>query len=267
MATRAAKRIFICLMIGAGFLAFVVSTGFWEFAIGNYWRKHQLREASVYMPCATNLALYCQTFEPFFSSEPFLLPTIDPYALPKCLPTPGRPSAQFDSGRGDRSVRLEIHYPSMFENYGYEMERIEFNPNGTNKWRLRYFTESTTRTLNLVEFGLPASARLSALELLPNAQKHYMEGSTGKRMWGVRFLIMTGNSNASDFIAGAIRDYPNDPQPRMALSLLLAAEGRSDAAISNFAEWVTAHPNSDEVSWLEPLRSSLNPAGQLLKTF
>ena len=214
-------------------------------------RHHRVRAKSHYLQCATNLALYYQTYQPFFTLFKCDGWRIGYPSLPQCVAfNPyyyGSIAPAFDGGR-DAGIR--VGYGGGMDDYGYLVTMTGEPTNGYQHWRCGWFDDNNNYEL-LTEFDLPTSARLPVNALVPEATSKYLapkfNGREGVDDWmrGVRFLLMTGSPLAGRLIEQVIAKYPDAEDPRIARALLTAAEGQEVAAIATLGEWVSAAPNTN----------------------
>ena len=224
------------------------------------WREYQVRRPVHYEVCATNLALFCQTFEPFFTVYPFDRPA-GAFSLPICVGFLDRYHAVFRSAPGANEVGIQLRYGAGFEDYGYYLEKTDGAPASFTTWRLKYYIESRQNVLK--EFSLPSKARFPVTEFLPEATPFYLTAAVEandpvyESMKHIRFLLMTGHPLASNYLATVVRQFPQATEPRIAYAAMLTSFDRREDAIRMLTEWTQISGTSKDVYWVEKFRRSL----------
>jgi hypothetical protein len=204
----------------------------------------RMQQAELYLPIATNLALYCQ------SSESLQLEgTIGAARLPQPLPALGASWASFFTNYA------HVEFGGGFYHYGYRVQREEASDPETNLWRLYLFREGTDQKL-LHRFALAAATRLSGAAFVSNSIAEYdrrlAKSPEDIRLHQAKISLLAQYSPEAVPVAclDAVKALPRHWWPRLTLALVDTGRGEPSEASHELVKFVESRPGYSRYLYL-----------------
>ncbi len=205
----------------------------------------RMQQAQIYLPVATNLALYCQ------SSETLQLTNmVGALRLPQPLPLLGSPWASF------KTNYAMVEFGGGFYHYGYEVQLDEqaSNPQ-SNIWQLYLCREGQDQKL-LHRFALTPTARVAVSAFTSNSiaecnrQIAKSPGDFDLHKAKIAILLQYSPNEVRAACVDAVDKLPEHWWPRLTLALADSGRGNSERASRELVRFVEAKPSYSRYIYL-----------------
>jgi tetratricopeptide (TPR) repeat protein len=205
----------------------------------------RMQQADVYLPVATNLALYCQ------SSESLRLTNmVGALRLPQPLPSLGSPWASFATNYA------HVEFGGGFYHYGYQVQLDEKASSlRSNVWQLYLCREGQDQKL-LHRFVLPPSARVAVSALASNSIAECdrriakSPGDFDLHKAKIAILLEYCPNEIRAACMDAVDKLPEHWWPRLTLALVDTGRGNAESASRELKRFVEAKPSYSRYIYL-----------------
>jgi hypothetical protein len=205
----------------------------------------RMQRPEIYLPVATNLALYCQSAE-----DLQLTNKVRAASLPQPLPSLGSRWASF------RTNFAIVECGGGFHQYGYraQLDEAASTPQ-RNVWQLYLCREGQSEKL-LHRFALAPTARVSMSEFTSNSVAEYNRRlaksphDLGLHKDKISFLLKHRPNEVRAACLDAIGALPQHWWPRLTLALVDTRKGQGSAAALEMVKYVEAKPSYSRYTYL-----------------
>jgi hypothetical protein len=181
----------------------------------------RMQRAEIYLPTATNLALYCQS-----SEDLHLTNTVGGSRLPQPLPSLGSPWASFETNFA------HVEFGGGFYHYGYRIRLDEAASTAqTNVWELNLCREGQPEKL-LHRFALASSRRVGLAEFTRIAIAEYNQRLAKSprdlsiHKAKISLLVQYKPDEVRAACAEAVKAVPDHWWPRLTLAFVDTGNGK-----------------------------------------
>lgn len=204
-----------------------------------------MQQAEVYLPVATNLALYCQSCE-----DLHLTNRVGASRLPQPLPSLGSPWASFETNFA------HVEYGGGFYHYGY---RIQLNgdqsSSSTNVWELYLRREGQPEKL-LHRFALASGDRVSLAQFTTSSIAEYDQRLAKSprdidlHKAKTSLLVQYKPEAVRAACIDAVKAMPDHWWPRLTLALVETGNGKYAEASRDLVKFTETKPSYSRYIYL-----------------
>jgi hypothetical protein len=220
--------------------------------VGIFWSTSHVRriearmqQAEVYLPVATNLALYCQSSEVLQFTN-----IVGASRLPQPLPSLGSPWASF------KTNYAHVEFGGGFYHYGYrvQLDQEASSPQG-NIWELYLCREGQAERL-LHRFALPPTACVAPSAFTSNSVAEYdrrlSKSPTDLALHKAKIslLLQYNPDQARLACLDAVKALPQHWWPRLTMALLDTGKRNPSGAAQELVKFVEAKPSYSRYLYL-----------------
>ena len=205
----------------------------------------RMQDTEIFLPVATNLALYCQSFETLRLTN-----GVGASRLPHPLPSLGSPHALFETNHA------YIEFGGGFYHYGYGLRLDEeASSPQINVWELYLSREGQGEKL-LHRFTLPSAARVTVSEFTSNSIAEYNRrlakspGDLELHKAKISLLIQYSRNEVRAACLSAIKAMPHHWWPRLTLALIDTGKGKHLEAAIELTKFVESRPSYSRYIYL-----------------
>lgn len=204
-----------------------------------------MQKAEIYLPAATNLALYCQS-----SEDLHLTNIVGTSRLPQPLPSLGSPWASFETNFA------HVEFGGGFYHYGYRILKDELaSSSQTNVWELFLCREGQPET-RLHRFALGSRDRVSLAQFTSNSIAEYDQRllksprELALHKAKISLLLQYKPEDVRAACMDAIKAMPDHWWPRLTLALVDTGKGKSSVATRELSEFTQSKPSYSRYLYL-----------------
>jgi tetratricopeptide (TPR) repeat protein len=205
----------------------------------------QLKRAEIYLPVATNLALYCQS-----SDDLRLTNMVGVSKLPQPLPSLGSPWASFETNFA------HVEFGGGFYHYGYRIQMDEAQSSSqTNVWELFLCREGQPEKL-LHRFALASGDRVSLAQFTSSSISEYNQRLAKSprdldlHKAKISLLLQYKPQAVRAACIDAVEAMSDHWWPRLTLALVDTGKGNYDEAASELIKFTENKPSYSRYIYL-----------------
>lgn len=205
----------------------------------------RMQRPEIYLPVATNLALYCQS-----SEDLHLTNMLGASRLPPPLPSLGSPWASFETNFA------HVEFGGGFYHYGYRVQLNDGQSNaGTNVWELFLCREGQPEKL-LHRFALASGDRVSIAQFTSSSIAEYDQRLTKSprdldlHKAKISLLLQYKPEGVRAACMDAVKAMPDHWWPRLTLALIETGKGNYDAATGELIKFTERKPSYSRYVYL-----------------
>lgn len=204
-----------------------------------------MQRPEIYLPVATNLALYCQS-----SEDLHLTNIVGASRLPQPLPSLGSPWASFETNFAD------VEFGGGFYHYGYRVQLDEGQSTVmTNVWELYLCREGQPEKL-LHRFVLASGGRVSLTQFTSSSIAEYNQRLAKSpqdldlHKAKISLLLQYKPEDVRAACLDAVKAMPDHWWPRLTLSLIDTGKGNYVGAASELTKFTESKPSYSRYIYL-----------------